>query len=163
CGTVQLSDAVAAQSYHDEPVPSLIQQAVLSRYHYPQPRLALGQGLVGKASAAIDISDGLLAELQHRLDASGVGAELDATKIPVSPELTQLQRERALALALAVSAGDDYELCVSIDPEVLVGLDSGLKSRLTVVGQVQREPGLRVKGVDAEAGHRGFDHFGRSV
>ncbi|HLT14379.1 MAG TPA: thiamine-phosphate kinase [Marinobacter sp.] len=161
CVTGPLGDAGAALAYLEEPVPSLLQQAVLSRYHYPQPRLALGQGLVGKASAAIDISDGLLADLQHILDASGVGAELDATKIPVSPELTQLQGDRALALAL--SAGDDYELCLTIAPEVLEGLDSGLKSRLTVVGQVQREPGLRVKGVDAEAGHRGFDHFGRSV
>lgn len=161
CVTGALGDAGAALDYLDEPEPTPTQQAVLSRYHYPQPRLALGQQLAGKASAAIDISDGLLADLQHILDASGVGAELEAGKIPLSAALVQLQGERALELAM--SAGDDYELCLTIAPEELAGLDVQIQSQLTVIGQIQRQPGLRVTGADSSYHQQGFDHFGRSV
>ncbi|WP_372965480.1 thiamine-phosphate kinase [Marinobacter sp.] len=161
CVTGPLGDAGAALDYLDARKPTPMQQALLSRYHYPQPRLDLGQALVGKASSAIDISDGLLADLQHILDASNVGAELDAAKVPLSEALVQLKGRDAVTLAL--SAGDDYELCVTIAPQVLAGLDQQVRDRLTIVGQVHREPGLRVVGAGGGMETRGFDHFGRSA
>ena len=159
CVTGSLGDAGAALDWLDARNPTAAQEAVLLRYHYPQPRLVLGQQLAGNASAAIDISDGLLADLQHILDASGVGAELDAEAVPVSTALSQLKGDRALAVAL--SAGDDYELCIAIAPEKLAGLAPPVRNQLTVIGQIQRERGLRVTGGGGADSHQGFDHFGR--
>ncbi|GGC82850.1 thiamine-phosphate kinase [Marinobacter halophilus] len=161
CVTGPLGSAGAALAFLEDADPDPIRQAVLARYHFPEPRLALGQQLVGKASAAIDISDGLLADLQHILDASAVGAELDARKIPMMPELEQLQGDQSLSLAL--TAGDDYELCIAIAPDVLAGLTSDLRARLTVVGQIRMTPGLSLVGADLAQVRPGFDHFGRLV
>ncbi|WP_303291758.1 thiamine-phosphate kinase [Marinobacter sp. SS5-14b] len=159
CVTGPLGDAGAALDFLGAPKPTAAQQAVLLRYHYPQPRLLIGQKLAGKASAAIDISDGLLADLQHILDASGVGAELDAATVPLSPALSQLKADHALAFAL--SAGDDYELCVTIAPDMLAGLDPSVRNQLTVIGRIHRERGLSVAGCDDAERHQGFDHFRR--
>lgn len=161
CVTGPLGDAGAALDYLAEPEPSALQQAVLASYHFPEPRLELGQQLAGKASAAIDISDGLLADLQHILDASGVGAELDCDKVPVSPELAQLKGEAARALAL--TAGDDYQLCLTISASALTELPEPVRDQLTVIGRTRAEPGLVLVGAGADYHTYGYDHFGRSV
>jgi thiamine-monophosphate kinase len=88
-------------------------QARLAR---PEPRLEAGIALRGLASAAIDVSDGLAADLGHILSASGVGARLTVDDLPLSPALLKrLPRERAWELAL--SSGDDYELCFTVPPD----------------------------------------------
>lgn len=161
CVSGSLGGAGAALALLQEVAPDPVRQAVLARYHFPEPRLALGQQLVGKASAAIDISDGLLADLQHILDASAVGAELDAGKIPIMPELEQLQGDQALGLAL--TAGDDYELCLTIAPDVLAGLAPEVQALLTVIGHIRKAPGLHLAGADLAQMQPGFDHFGRLV
>src|SRR5262249_28822905 len=74
----------------------------LRRYYVPEPRLALGRALRGLASAAIDVSDGLVADLGHLCAASGVGARLDLDALPVANGCTKV---------LAATGGDDYELC----------------------------------------------------
>ena len=79
---------------------------LIERYRLPQPRLALGQALRGIASAAIDVSDGLVADLGHILETSGVGAELHADALPLSAAARDLPGARDAAL----SGGDDYEL-----------------------------------------------------
>ncbi|WP_323754300.1 thiamine-phosphate kinase [Marinobacter sp.] len=160
CVTGPLGDAGAALDYLGCAMPTDEQQAVLYRYHYPEPRLQLGSALIGKASAAIDISDGLLADLQHILDASGVGAELDADKIPLSDALVALKGDEALSLAL--SAGDDYQLCLTIADDKLAGLDSSVRHQLTVIGHIQTKLGLRVANAETLGFRQGFDHFGRS-
>ncbi|KPQ26839.1 MAG: thiamine-phosphate kinase [Marinobacter excellens HL-55] len=161
CVTGPLGAAGAALAFLDDPEPSPLAQAMLVRYHSPEPRLELGQQLVGKASAAIDISDGLLADLQHILEASSVGAELQAGTIPMMPELVQLHGDQSLNLAL--TAGDDYELCVTIAPEVLKRLAPDIQAQLVVVGQVVKTPGLSLIGADLTGMPPGFDHFGRLV
>ena len=86
---------------------------LLSRYLLPQPRLAAGLALRGLATAALDISDGLLADLAHIRDASHVGAVIALDALPLADELeSSLGREAALKAAL--SGGDDYELLVTL-------------------------------------------------
>ena len=80
----------------------------------PDPRVALGEGLRGLASAAIDVSDGLLGDLGHILKRSRVGAELFAGALPCSPWL--LQRPRAEQLDCILAGGDDYELLFTAPP-----------------------------------------------
>lgn len=87
----------------------------LERLHAPTPRVALGRALVGLASAAIDVSDGLAADLGHLCTASSVGARIDIASLPLSAAyqrcLGAVGREPALTF------GDDYELCFTVPPE----------------------------------------------
>lgn len=88
---------------------------LLRRYYRPEPQIAAGQRLVGYASAAIDISDGLVADLQHIADASGVDIAIDIEKIPLSGACRRAQPEQCLALAL--TGGDDYQLAFTLPQE----------------------------------------------
>lgn len=131
---------------------------VLERYHHPLPRIALGVGLRGKATAAIDVSDGLAADLGHILQASGVGACLEFDRLPLSSALRALRGPQAGELAL--SAGDDYELCFTWPegrrlPKTIAGI------AVSDIGRIEVEPGLRVRrnlGVETLAAG-GYDHF----
>jgi len=161
CVSGTLGDAGAALDFLAAPEPSAVQQQVLSRYHFPEPRLSLGQQLVGRASAAIDISDGLLADLQHILQASGVGARINAQDLPVSAALRQVRGKQALELAL--TAGDDYQLCITIGQEQWSQLPDPVKQELTVIGRIEPQPGLRLEGAPRIAAKAGFDHFGSDV
>jgi thiamine-monophosphate kinase len=89
-----------------------------SRFLRPTPRIAIGRALVGVATAAIDVSDGLAGDLQKLLLASGVGAEIEIATLPLSDALrARFDREQQLQFAL--QGGDDYELCfTSSDPAV---------------------------------------------
>lgn len=138
-------------------------QALPARYLLPQPRLAAGQRLVGRASAAIDVSDGLLADLGHVLSASGVGAMLDIERLPLAPGLVDALGEVA-ALDAALAGGDDYELLVSLAPSDFELARTELASiglALTRIGHVQAGQGI--EGIPTDA-RRGWQHFsgGRS-
>ena len=115
------------------------EDALLEALWYPQPRLALGSALVGVAHSAIDISDGLLSDLGHVLQASAkLGADIDATRIPLYPQAERdLGHRRALELALG--GGDDYELCFTV-PMARRGsisvLEEKLSLALTCIGEV---------------------------
>jgi len=134
---------------------------------WPTPRVALGQALRGVATAAIDLSDGLVGDLDHLLAASGAGATLELAALPRSPALARLLagNERARALACLLAGGDDYELCFTA-PRHATGSLEALGTRLgvvlTPVGRVEARAGLVVRD---EAGHalpalpRAFDHF----
>ncbi|MGE0383881.1 MAG: thiamine-phosphate kinase [Gammaproteobacteria bacterium] len=136
----------------------------IERLHQPQPRVATGMALRGVASAAIDISDGLCADLGHLLAASGVGAEIDADALPLSPALRAVTpRTRALEFALA--GGDDYELLFTAPPEAVDAAKAALDAAgvpITRIGTVRAQPGLVVSGADdsgARLGAGGFRHF----
>ncbi|RDB41865.1 thiamine-phosphate kinase [Halomonas sp. DQ26W] len=132
---------------------------LLVRYLCPQPRLDAGQALRGLANAAIDISDGLLADLGHVLSASGVGARVDVEALPMAEGLLQaLGPDRARQAALG--GGDDYELLVSLPADAMDEATrrlAGLGLALTPVGTVTAEPGLAGVG-DTALG--GWQHFG---
>ncbi|PTT77956.1 thiamine-phosphate kinase, partial [Pelomonas sp. HMWF004] len=132
-------------------------ETVRAAMECPTPRLALGQALRGVATAAIDVSDGLLGDLGHILAASGVGARIDVDALPRSAVLAAqpapLQRECLLA------GGDDYEL-VFTAPAGEVLPDVGVP--LTRIGVIEPAAGLRVvdaRGEPVAHGLRSFDHF----
>ncbi len=136
----------------------------------PDPRVALGVGLRGVASSAIDVSDGLLGDLGHVLQRSQVGAALFVDEFPVSPCLQARSRDEQLNCILA--GGDDYELVFTAPPSArarVAQLGASLGLLLTRVGCIEAEPGLRLwrGGMDAGSAVRepvpnrwtSFDHF----
>jgi thiamine-monophosphate kinase len=136
-------------------------EVLIGRYRLPEPRLGLGRRLFGLAHAAIDVSDGLLADLRHILDASGIGAVVEAARLPL-PEAAQ-GLDGALDAALA--GGDDYELLFTAPEAATAALEAlgrELDLRLTPIGHAREEPGLVVLGPDGrelpqERG--GWTHF----
>ncbi|MDT8894913.1 thiamine-phosphate kinase [Halomonas sp. I1] len=131
---------------------------LLRRYLLPQPRLAAGVALRGLASSAIDISDGLLADLGHLRQASGGGAVLTPDALPLAEGLVKALGEQGARQA-ALRGGDDYELLVSLPPECLEEARhrlAALELPLTVIGHLTSEPGL--SGVEASS-PPGWQHF----
>jgi thiamine-monophosphate kinase len=131
------------------------------RYLRPEPRVALGIGLRGIASACIDVSDGLAGDLAKLCEASSVGAELRGEALPVSAALRRTAGD-AQRRALALGGGDDYELLFTVPPghrAALVELTQQLP--LSCIGEITALRGVRCDGVvlEGEVGH-GFDHFG---
>jgi thiamine-monophosphate kinase len=124
----------------------------LRRYYMPEPRLALGRALRGMASAAIDVSDGLVADLGHLCDASGVGALIDLVALPVANGCTK---------ALAATGGDDYELCFTVGPSLRDRL-SALPTPVGVIGEIRADRGVVVHdgGRRATLPTGGYRHFG---
>lgn len=98
-------------------VPEEFLADVVTRLDRPRPRIAEGQALRSLASAAIDLSDGLVADLAHILKASGVGAEIDLRHLPVSDAYDAVLS--TLGYDPALGFGDDYELCFTVPPERL--------------------------------------------
>ncbi|TYC60439.1 thiamine-phosphate kinase [Marinobacter sp. BW6] len=154
-----LGNAGAALDYLSEPDPSADMLSLLEHYHRPWPRLDLASSMRRYANAAIDISDGLLADLGHILAASDVGARIESARLPLSPALSGLKGDKAVNYALR--SGDDYELCLCFSPENWDRAPESLKSQLTLIGSVEAEPGLYLDGVDCslESVPAGFDHF----
>ena len=145
------------------PVP-----AVRARLERPEPRVAAGIALRGLAGAAIDISDGLVADLGHLLEASGVGAEVELGALPLSAAVRD-SVERSGDWDLVLGSGDDYELCFTVPPERLGALGSlagHLGCGIHRIGRVLPGEGLRCVGVDGvlwQPAVRGYDHFSGSV
>ena len=150
--------------------PELLAQARL-RLEQPTPRVALGQALRGVATAALDLSDGLLGDLGHILKASGVGATLD-TSIAIQliaacahPAYTTGLISLKKQLECVLAGGDDYELAFTAPPaarQAVLAAARLAETPVTRIGQIDAEPGLRL--VDAQgqrlSGHySSFDHF----
>jgi thiamine-monophosphate kinase len=135
------------------------------RFLYPTPRLALGRSLRGYASACIDVSDGLLGDVGKLAQASGCGVELSYRDLPVSESLVAaVGDERARELAL--TGGDDYELCFTVNPTNLGRLRQELPPEhwgYSPIGTVLAGSGAVVMsdGNVMEFSHSGYDHFGK--
>ena len=134
----------------------------------PQPRIAVGLALRGVARSAIDISDGLLADLDHILERSGVAAEIEFEALPASRVLRRYL-DRAAALSALLAGGDDYELCFTAPRRARERVGrSGLRAgvALTRIGRIQAHvrgaPRLIVRAADGTAlqpVRGGYDHF----
>jgi thiamine-monophosphate kinase len=138
---------------------------LIERLNRPTPRVAAGLALRGHAHACIDVSDGLLADLGHMCEASSLAAEIDASLLPRSSALLDLFDDAA-ARDLALSGGDDYELCFSVPASHVVNVQADL-ARLgcgvTRIGRMVAGSGVRVRAADGrwlEPEHSGWDHFG---
>lgn len=119
--------------------------AAISRFLYPQPRVSEGQSLNGVATAMIDVSDGLQVDLQRLLSASCVGAKIDVGKIPIAPSMLELMDE-SRALELVVTGGDDYELCFTVPAERESDLDvmrPGWDCPVTRIGETRAGAEIR--------------------
>jgi thiamine-monophosphate kinase len=137
-----------------------------ARLNRPTPRLDAGCKLRGLAHAAIDLSDGLAGDLQHILEASWVGAEIEADKLPQSEAFKKLVPAGS-RLPLQAAGGDDYELCICLPPEALAEARRKLDLPLAEIGRITREPGLRwldSQGQLLDGGAlRGYNHFPESA
>ena len=135
----------------------------------PRPRVTLGQRLLGLASAAIDVSDGLLADLGHIAKRSGIAAAVKLVQLPHLPKGAAYDSiPRALALDCQLAGGDDYELCFTVPPALnlqIAPIAADLELPLWCIGQMT--PGVAGEvtvfdpdGLPIEFDHRGFEHFG---
>jgi thiamine-monophosphate kinase len=141
---------------------------LVARLEQPTARVALGLALRGLAHAAIDVSDGLLADLGHMLDASGVGAEIFWEAIPLSPAALRVRQAPRWQEAI-LCGGDDYELCFSAahrDADAVLQAAARVGVPVTPIGSMVAAAGSRLMR-DAH-GHpmavpwHGFDHFAQS-
>ncbi len=140
--------------------------ALRRRLDYPAPRVEAGLALRDIASAAIDISDGLLADLGHILEASVVGAELEIDSIPLSSSLTCCVADVEQRLRYALTAGDDYELCFTVAEDKLEALEraaGGWDFPITRIGRITTGAGISFcHGEPLADLVSGYDHFGES-
>ncbi len=132
------------------------------RYHLPEPRLVLGRAIAPLATAAMDISDGLVADLGHICAASGCGAEIDLASVPASPAAQQAGERHALT---RLTGGDDYELLFTAPLKAEAGLRAAARRAgvpLTRIGRIVTHPGVRVLGPDGgevRVKDGGWQHF----
>jgi thiamine-monophosphate kinase len=132
------------------------------RYRLPQPRLALGAAVAPLATAAMDVSDGLVADLGHICDASRCGAEIEAAAVPASPAALAAGADH---LPRRLAGGDDYELLFTVPPRAearLPALARRAGVALTCIGRIVPRKGVRVLGPNGkplrlDAG--GWQHF----
>lgn len=134
----------------------LNEDSVLQRLHQPEPRINEGLAIRSLASACIDISDGLAADLGHILHKSAVGARLEYEKIPMSATVANYIQQTS-DWQMPLVAGDDYELCFTISAENAVKLDIACRC----IGIIETGKGLKITYQDSTSifNQSGFKHF----
>jgi thiamine-monophosphate kinase len=143
-----------------------------ARMEQPTPRVALGQALRGVATAAVDISDGLLGDLGHVLQASGVGATVD-TSVAIDliaaiahPAWSAGPFSSEKQLEFVLAGGDDYELAFTAPPtarDAVMAASAQAQTRVTRIGRIETEAGIRLvdaNGAPVQGVFGSFDHFG---
>lgn len=160
-----LGDAgLALQMHNNKTSLSLSDQEQIQQHlDYPTARVNLGIALRNIASAAIDISDGLAADLAHILKQSNLGATIYVDQIPLSSALQTIEKNTAWQLAL--SAGDDYELCFTAPPAKAtqikeIATQTGCS--LHKIGSIIAEPVLNILDINGAKfilEHKGYMHF----
>ena len=136
-------------------------EALRGRYRAPEPRLALGRALAGNASAAIDVSDGLVADLGHVCAASGVGARLDAASVPLSSAARECVRHSPELIETVLCGGDDYELLFALPParlDLLFALPTPAR-RIGVFTEGEGVTTLGADGAPLALASAGWRHF----
>lgn len=138
------------------------------RLDWPVPRIALGLALRGVARSAIDVSDGLVADLGHICERSKVAAVVAVERLPVSP-LMKRHRELPAAQAALLGGGDDYELCFTAAPAKRAAVERAAAkahTRVTRIGRILRAPAgacsvvvVDSDGLPLPGQYKGFDHF----
>ena len=149
--------------------------ALIERFEYPTPRVSLGEGLRGLASACIDVSDGLYVDAQRMLASSGCAGQIDAALLPLSEALRSLAAKQGWSttqlLRLVLGGGEDYELCFCAPAQresALQALAATLGERVTRIGEVTAGEGMSMTSSNPRIGASDipqllesalFDHF----
>jgi thiamine-monophosphate kinase len=139
--------------------------ALISRYQLPEPRVGLGPQLLGVASAALDVSDGLLADLDHIAKVSEVRIAVDAAKIPVARTTQALWGQGRETVLRAATAGDDYEIAFTAPASVRKRIEDLSRSSgvaITEIGRVEAGTGAHLldeRGKPIAVPRTGFTHF----
>ena len=113
---------------------------LIDRYRLPQPRVTLGSRLVGLASAALDVSDGLLADLRHICEVSELAAVIDAPRVPLSTAVRAVLATNSERITTVLTGGDDYEILFTAPPAALnelTRLSQTLDVPITVIGRME--------------------------
>ncbi len=133
------------------------------RLNRPTPRVALGEQIRLFANSCIDVSDGLLADLNHITKSSDCGASIDVANLPISNELTDnFNLERCYQFAL--NSGDDYELCFTAAKEnsnEIQAVSDKLNIPITRIGEIVTQPGVNcfLEGKSYDIKNNGYQHF----
>ncbi len=147
-------------------LPAEVFTAARARMEQPTPRVALGQALRGVATAAVDVSDGLLGDLGHVLAASNLGARIEAEVARGLLGWADASLSPAQVLDLVLAGGDDYELVFTAPPSARDGIKAAsvqAATRVTRIGSTEALAGVRVVGADGsvlDGRYTSFDHFG---
>jgi len=140
-------------------------EQLIDRYRLPRPRLGLGRRLVRLAHAAIDVSDGLIADLGHVAETSGLAALVEAERLPLSPPARALIGAGEASLVEAATGGDDYELLFTVPAstaKTIERLADELALPLTRIGRMEAGQGVRLldaRSVTISVGAGGYRHF----
>jgi thiamine-monophosphate kinase len=163
--TGTLGDAGAGLEFVGAVLPETRPAALelIRRFEYPAPRVRFGLAARGIASAAMDLSDGLVGDLPKLAQASGLAAHVSVERLPMS-EAMRAVVPAAQALAWALAAGDDYELLLAVPAPRYAELAAAagqLNLRLTTIGELRAGSGVTwsLNGGDFVPGVRGWDHF----
>ena len=152
----------------EEKFTTVDKASLAGRYHLPEPRLRLGTALAGLASAAIDVSDGLIADAGRLCAASGLRAEIRASNLPLSNAArswANAQENIEKALARLASFGDDYEIFFSAPPALRRSVSMAAKAsrtEVTRIGALSRGEGVSFLDAQDEPiafASAGYDHF----
>lgn len=174
-GAAALEVVEHPQQFANDPISAEQKAYFQQKFYSPIARISLGQSLLDIASAAVDISDGLLADLGHICKASGCGARIQLDKLPLSPELialatAQVQSKNTndvldCALNYAISGGDDYELCFTVarqDCQRAIDAAAGSGVAVTEIGEVVAGDTvvcLDNSGEPIQFARKGYQHF----
>jgi thiamine-monophosphate kinase len=145
-------------------LPAAERDFLLDRYLLPQPRNALAGAVLQHASAAMDVSDGLAGDLAKLCRGSGVGADIDAARVPFSVAArTAIAADPALA-ETALTGGDDYEIVLTLPPAAFASLQSAARAAgvpVTEIGRVTTGQGARFlrDGKELAFQHPSYSHF----
>jgi thiamine-monophosphate kinase len=165
--TGEIGDAALALQHHYGKI-ELSKDAldiVNQRLNYPKPRVLAGQALREYASSAIDLSDGLLSDLEHIRKASNIGVNIVLEDLPISNVLYDALGQQA-AIELALNGGDDYELLFTVSADHKVGMETALANvgitvtcigQLNATGKITTTLNSQVTNINAE----GFEHFSK--
>jgi thiamine-monophosphate kinase len=138
---------------------------LVRRFQLPEPRMVLGQALVGVASASLDVSDGLIADLGHIAQTSNVRVEVEAARVPLSTALLSLRPDAENRIVRATTAGDDYEIAFTAPPErrsEIIAAAARAAVPLTEIGRVSEGEGVALldpEGNEITITQSGYAHF----
>ncbi|HSY97489.1 MAG TPA: thiamine-phosphate kinase [Steroidobacteraceae bacterium] len=167
--TGTLGDGGAGLKFVTQPPPPETRVAALElirRFDYPTPRVQFGVAARGIATAAMDLSDGLVEDLPKLAQAGGVAAHVTVERLPLS-EAMRAAVPPAQARDFALAAGDDYELLLAVPPLRYTELEAAahrLNLTLTIIGEIRDGRGVTwsLNGGDFVPGVRGWDHFAQA-